>query len=250
MTASVFDEQRFNESLFFPRPASGVAPPGARDHFVDVAGATLHVREHGAAGRPVLLFHGNGEVVDDYDGAAALFAAAGLQLWVTDFRGYGLSTGAPTLRDALCDAPPVVEAVHALAKRPLVVMGRSLGGQCAAELCQAPRASVEAYVFESAATDLHALVRRRGYTDVTLSAEDLAHFDPLPKLARCTAPTLFLHGAKDELIVPAEAQRGHATVAGSQLVFVEGRGHNDLSLSASYWAALSDFAARLPSPGR
>jgi pimeloyl-ACP methyl ester carboxylesterase len=105
----VFDSPEFNARLFFPRPDRGPPPPGARDLFVDVPGARLHLRWHTAATPAravVLLFHGNGEVVADYDDLADHYAAAGAELVVVDFRGYGASTGVPTLRAAIATPRP------------------------------------------------------------------------------------------------------------------------------------------------
>lgn len=249
---SLFDSPRFNESLFFPSPRATPAPPGARDLRVPVApGLSLHARRHARAGSRalVLLFHGNGEVVADYDAPAARFADAGADLLVVDYRGYGASDGAPTLRACLADAHRALDAAReAAAGLPLVVMGRSLGSACAAELCQAPRDGVAGYVFESAVADLDGVVRRRGITlGEPLSAADRAGFDPLPKLARCASPALVLHGADDALIPAAEARLAHDSLGALDkvLALVPGRGHNDLSQHPLYWESLARFLARI-----
>src|SRR5512138_23989 len=109
---------------------------------IDVDGAKLHVRVHPpVSGVTLLLFHGNGEVVADYDLAAALFARAGVTLAVMDYRSYGQSTGASTLRNLIADARIVAEAV-----RPQIVMGRSLGGVAAHELYARPVAGMEGVI--------------------------------------------------------------------------------------------------------
>jgi pimeloyl-ACP methyl ester carboxylesterase len=231
----------FHRSLFFPRAEASPPPLGARDFFVEVPGARLHVREHPGPARALLLFHGNGEVVADYDESVAQFAAAGVRLVVVDYRGYGQSTGEPTLASLLSDAPLVLAEVARAVETPLFVMGRSLGGNAAAELCQLPRPGVLGYVFESAPTDLDALVSRRGFDPRALSESERREFGLLAKLARCASRALFLHGADDELVRPREALAGHAAVPGSELVLVPGRGHNDLSLSSRYWEALARF---------
>ena len=94
-----FDSEEFNERLFFPRPDVSACPAGAVDLRVPVSGATLHLRLHPSADArcTVLLFHGNGEVVADYDDYARSYARAGATLAVVDFRGYGASTGTSTL---------------------------------------------------------------------------------------------------------------------------------------------------------
>jgi alpha-beta hydrolase superfamily lysophospholipase len=198
----------------------------------------------------LLLFHGNGEIVSDYDESAAEFAGAGVDLVVVDFRGYGRSTGTPTLRSTIADAVPVLEQVRARVGAPLVVMGRSLGSACANELYGRSPEGVRGFVLESGFADLDALIRRRGLTPPgRLTSEERATFDPLPKLQRGTAPLLVLHGADDELIEASEARRAHGAAGTSdkQLVLVPEHGHNDLSLSPVYWEALAAFVARVAS---
>lgn len=253
-----FDSAEFNERLFYPRPDVTPCPPGAVDLFVPVPRAELHVRIHPAAGAraAVLLFHGNGEVVGDYDEAAGSYARAGASLAVVDYRGYGASTGAPTLRRTIADAPLVLAAVsdwlaaHAGEAGPaaLVVMGRSLGSACAAELYGTRPPSVAGFILESGSSDLAGLVRRRGLpVPPALDPDDVATFDPVPKLARGAHPLLVLHGAGDDLIAPSEAERAFeaAGTADKRLVLIPGHGHNDVSRAPLYWSALRDFLAAL-----
>jgi alpha-beta hydrolase superfamily lysophospholipase len=243
---SIFDSDEFTDRLFFPRTDASPPPPGAVDHMVVVGGAQVHVRVHPAApGAPVLLlFHGNGEVVADYDSAAPRFARAGVALAIADYRGYGQSTGAATLRHLIADARPVAEAVQ-----PRFVMGRSLGGLAAHELYARPLAAMQAVVLESALFDLDGLIRRRGLTPPTRFTDDeRGSFEPATKLALGRLPLLLLHGEDDDLIIPGEARSALAaagtTAADKSLVIVSGRGHNDISGGDIYWSALADFVAR------
>lgn len=240
---SVLDRDDFTNALFFPRHDTTPPPPGARDLMVDVGGARVHVRIHPTAGaHTLLLFHGNGEVVADYDGAAAAYARAGVTLAVADYRGYGASDGQPSLRAIIADASAVAEAVG-----PAFVMGRSLGGAAAHELYARPVPEMRGVILESAFCDLHGLVRRRGLVPpATFTPDELAAFDPATKLARGTLPLLVLHGDADTLIVPAEARAAFAAAATAdkQLVLVPRHGHNDVSAAAMYWDALAAFVAR------
>ena len=245
MIETIFDRPDFNAALFYPRGDVSPAPRGARDVYVAVPGARLHVRAH-AAGHALpalLLFHGNGEVVADYDDAAERFARAGVSLVVADYRGYGASTGTPSLRHLIEDARVVADAVQ-----PAVVLGRSLGGAAAHELFARPVASMRAVVLESAFCDLGALIRRRGLAPPrAFTPDERAVFDPADKLRRGTLPLLVLHGARDELIVPDEARQAYAA-AGSQhksLALIADRGHNDVSLAAAYWSELASFIATI-----
>lgn len=246
---SLFDSPDFNERLFFPRRDLSAPPDGARE--LDVTGddETLHVRCYSAsAGRPtVLLFHGNGEVVADYNDQAPLFAKCGANLAVMDYRGYGRSTGTPTLRSALADAHRILAAVSNVAT-PLIVMGRSLGSACAAELYAKSPEGVIGFVLESGFVDLGALIQRRGMKAPSeLAPDDRRAFDAERKLARGTLPLLVLHGGADTMIVPAEARRAHAAAGArdKELVVIPDHGHNDVSLSPLYWDALRRFVQRI-----
>lgn len=238
---SLFDLEDFNRRLFFPRRDTSAPPDGASDRFVSVPGARLHLRKYAAIdGRlTILLFHGNGEVVADYDGAAQLFAASGAALAVVDYRGYGQSQGEPTLRNLIEDSPKVVET---LGERSVVVMGRSLGSVAAAELYRDPPPGVLGFIWESGFVDLDALVRRRGI-GMQLTDEERRAFDPIPKLRIGRSPLLVIHGADDELIDPIEGEAAFdaAGTATKELVRVPGRGHNDLNAEPVYWRAIAAF---------
>jgi alpha-beta hydrolase superfamily lysophospholipase len=249
--ASIFDRDEFNRSLFFPRPEKSPAPPDATDMFVDVGGANVHVRMHGQVPGTrctLLLFHGNGEVVADYDAGARTFAAAGGALAVADYRGYGASTGVPTLRDVVGDARAIASAVAGARPGPLVVMGRSLGGAAAHELYARPIDAMVAVVLESAFVDLSGLIGRRGLEPPEqYSRDELATFDPATKLALGKLPLLVLHGEYDTLIFHDEAARALAAAASADksLVTIPGRGHNDVSAEPIYWASLARFIDRV-----
>jgi uncharacterized protein len=236
MRMSVFDSDAFNRRLFFPRAEKSSPPPGATDMFIPVDDDVLHVRVHRSEHPTLLLFHGNGEVVSDYDSAAKDFARVGASLAVVDYRGYGQNSGIPSLRNIIEDARVVVDQV-----RPLIVMGRSLGSACANDLYATNAA--DAFILESGFTDLDALIERRG---MRARADD-AFFDPVPKLRKGMKPLLVLHGTEDSIIAPSEAQVAfdNAGTTQKELVWIEGRGHNDISFSPNYWAALKNFVQRV-----
>lgn len=241
---SIFDRDELNHSLFFPRTDANEPPPAAVDRFVELGDARVHIRCHAAANArcTLLLFHGNGEMVADYDAAAGRFAELGAALAVAEFRGYGQSSGVPTLRALIGDARPIADAVPGA---PLIVMGRSLGGAAAHELFARPTDRMVGVVLESAFYDLGNLIRRRGLAPpAAFTADELQTFDPATKLGRGRLPLLVLHGARDTLIDPSEAAAAHAAATSSadrQLVLVPGRGHNDLAGAEAYWRALGAF---------
>jgi alpha-beta hydrolase superfamily lysophospholipase len=246
---SIFDSDELNASLFFPRGDDDDAPPDATEIFVDVGGGVaVHVRRHAApeARCDVLLFHGNGEIVGDYDGAARLFARCGGALVAADYRGYGKSDGAPTLRAVIDDARTIATAVRG--DRPLVVFGRSLGGAAAHELYARPIDGMVGVVLESTYFDPRGLILRRGMRPpASFTDEERRVFMPESKLRAGTLPLLILHGADDTLIVPSEATSAIAAAgsADKRLVLIEDRGHNDIATGDGYWDALADFIGRV-----
>ena len=101
----------------------------------------------------ILYFHGNGEIVSDYDGFAHLFNAAGANLVVADYRGYGDSTGTPAFATMIEDAHRICAAVKknwpAASSALTYIMGRSLGSVSALELAAADNGECKGLIIES-----------------------------------------------------------------------------------------------------
>ena len=103
-------------------------------------GWRLYVRPSLSSGNdPVVLYcHANAENVADVEQLAPVLHSAGAAaVFAFDYRGYGFSTGTPTMGTLLTDVEHVVAALpgilarFALSGRPLVAYGRSLGAACA-----------------------------------------------------------------------------------------------------------------------
>lgn len=93
--------------LFYPRRDFTPCPQGAFDFFVPVdQGVSISCRFYlrDKAWPQILYFHGNGEVVSDYDEIAPFYHARRINLIVADFRGYGASDGSPTFTNLVQDA--------------------------------------------------------------------------------------------------------------------------------------------------
>lgn len=245
--SSIFDSQAFNANLFFPRADSLPAPADTDEYYIDVTeDATIHARRHANldAKLSLLFFHGNGEIVSDYDNLAEHFSRLGAELIVADFRGYGKSTGTPTLRASLEDAHATFN--HLLKEKAfkeiVCVMGRSLGGAPTIELCS-KRSDIQACVLESAYADPVPLVERRGLKiDKTTPEEDTV-FNNSQKISAVKCPTLIMHGADDFLISRQEAKLNYDN-AGTKiktLEILEGVGHNDMMMNPSYFTTLKRF---------
>lgn len=249
----LLDQLGVGRWLFYPRADTSPVPPGAVDRVVDAPGATLTFRVYHADGScpSLLLFHGNGEVIADYDALAPAFHELGLDLSVVDYRGYGASTGTPSFQTLMSDAHLVWQAWLAwLEERgawgPRFVYGRSLGGYPALELAATYDGALAGLILESTAANLGRIVRRlAGEPSGPLAQLIHAHEQ---RIAVVRVPVLVIHGERDELI-PLEAavelfERLPSTV--KELVVIPGAGHNDILWVAAeqYFSALARFVQR------
>ena len=90
----------------------------------------LHVVDSGGDGQAVVLLHGGGRDVHDWDDVVPLLTGLGYRTVAVDLRGHGRTPRAPWTWDlALADVAAVVSALAL--DRPAVV-GHSLGGMVAA----------------------------------------------------------------------------------------------------------------------
>jgi alpha-beta hydrolase superfamily lysophospholipase len=252
------DHPAVNSGIFFPRPDPGTpAPPGSEDIDIDVEdGVMVAARFHPTdpAQPTVLHFHGNGEIVADYDDMAPAFHAAGASLLCADFRGYGRSTGSPSMRGLVADAHPVLAAaLRLLGERghtgPLVVMGRSLGSAPAIEIASEKEAEIAGLVIESGFARTLPLLDLLGITASLPGLDGVEGEDNEDKMSRVHVPVLLLH-ADGDMIVPfwhAELNLERAMAASKQLVTIPDAGHNTIIGRGGelYWGSIARFLSSL-----
>lgn len=245
---------RAGGAVFHARSDPGLPPAGASDHLIEVApGVSVAARFYpiGRAQPVVLFFHGNGEVVGDHDHFAPLYHAAGLSLFVAEYRGYGKSGGRPSMAALIADARAVAAYFHALLDAggysgPRFVMGRSLGSQPALELAARDGARFAGVIIESGASSVRRMLARHGLRG-SAEGERLAAAHEA-KLRSIRLPTLQLHGERDDLVPLAQAEELYDLFEGTQreLVVVSGAGHNDILWRGQrgYFEAMRAFVAR------
>ena len=103
------DGPEVSQTLFYPRSSwkEPVSQEGVRDILIPVGdGVSVGARFHtvNKQGPSILFFHGNGEIVEDYEDIALLYIRMGLNFRPVDYRGYGHSTGQPSVSAMLRDA--------------------------------------------------------------------------------------------------------------------------------------------------
>lgn len=202
--------------LFYPR--SSFARDSADDiHDLSIpvaegveVGARCHLADSAATN--ILFFHGNGEIVEDYDDIGALYVERGINFFAVDYRGYGRSTGRPAASTMLADSHVILGFVADWLNQqrhigPLIVMGRSLGSASALELAYRHSDRIAGLILESAFAHTGPLLRRIG---VDLAAvpgfEESRSFRQLDKIRTFAKPTLVIHAERDHLIPFADSQ--------------------------------------------
>jgi pimeloyl-ACP methyl ester carboxylesterase len=119
----------------------------ARGRFVEIDDVRLHYVERGS-GEPLVLLHGNGSMIQDFESSGLLdMAAAKYRVIAFDRPGYG-HTIRPRDRvwSAEAQADLINEALQELGAGPAVVLGHSWGASVAMALALRHPASVKALV--------------------------------------------------------------------------------------------------------
>jgi pimeloyl-ACP methyl ester carboxylesterase len=197
----------------------------------------------------ILFFHGNGEVVSDYDEISPLYHQKELNLVVADYRGYGASSGIPTLTDLAQDAHTIFKkvrdelSIRSLSK-DLWVMGRSLGSISALELAYYYQKELNGLIIESG---FPSVVRIMTHLGVPAPGMDLQKIDQecLERLQKILIPTLIIHGEQDWL-VPLENAKDiyhHLGTKEKELLIIPSATHNDIMLVGfkEYFNRLQQF---------
>ena len=248
---SKIDNSSLLNYLFYPGRRHTMPPDGAFDLKIPVEeGLSITCRGYpGEEDAPwILYFHGNGEVVSDYDGIAPLYKERGLNLLVADYRGYGASEGKPTFRDMIKDARVIFEYVSQNitedgATDSWFVMGRSLGSISAIELTVAFPDRLSGLIIESGFISVAGLIRHLGLP----SPGDLSALEEeYRRMAKnIMLPSLIIHGELDRLVPLSQGKDLFESLGSEQkqLVVIPKADHNDIMFvdSGKYMDAIADF---------
>ncbi len=247
-----------NRSIYFPSKY----PEGlwdnqhevnASDVWVDTRdGVRLHawfVAREGV--RWVTLFlHGNAGNITHRLPHIQEIVAAGSSILILDYRGYGKSGGRPSEQGLYIDSDAAYQHLLRMGYRAeqIIVHGESLGTAVAIDLAsQRPCAALILEAPFTSASDVAGTV-------IPVLGPLLVHsYNSVPKIARVTAPKLFIQGDRDEVIPPRLAQALYATApAPKEFWVVEGARHNDMVETAGprYRQKLEQFYGKLAADER
>lgn len=198
-------------------------------------------KEGGPHGTTIVMFQANaGNIAHRLPIASILFKSLQVNVFMLSYRGYGLSTGSPQEKGIKIDAQVALDWIRDNCKGQQVVLyGQSLGGAVAIDAA-VRNPWIKALVLENTFLDIPSLIPSvlppaKYFT--FLCREIWASRSRLPLLSK-QVKVLFMAGAKDELVPPAQMKELWSLcrhVEGSQKEwheFEQGT-HNDTCLQVS-----------------
>ena len=259
---SELDRPEVLMSLFHPRkewgeplselPFEELHIPVAPDVTV---GGRFYLR--GKQAPTILFFHGNGEIVADYEDVATLYVRAGVNFLPVDYRGYGKSTGKPTVTAMMRDCRVIFEFVRTLLQErgfsgPLVLMGRSLGSASVLELVACYEPWIHGLVVESGFAYAEPLLRLIGIDTRSLGFREERGFRNIDKIRTFPKPTLVIHAEHDHIIPFSDGQAlfDACPARDKRFLPVPGADHNDIFLRGmpKYMEAVKDLVQAVSVP--
>jgi len=215
-------------------------------HVTAADGVRLHgwwIRGRGEAA--LVWYHGNaGNISHRLPNARELVRRFGLDVFLVDYRGYGLSEGAPSEAGLYADGLAACDEAGArgFAPEAIVLFGRSLGAAIAVEVALARH--VRAVILETPFRSIPAMAREHYPFVPTFLIR--TRFDAEAKIPRLGAPVLVLHGDRDGIVPLAHARRLFDLAPEPKRFFlIRGAGHNDTYVAGgeAYFDAWREFLA-------
>ncbi|MDF3129819.1 alpha/beta hydrolase [Kiritimatiellaeota bacterium B1221] len=191
----------------------------------------------------VIHFHGNAQNMSTHVQYAEWLPAAGYNLFVFDYRGYGRSGGTPNRKGVIRDGVAALTTVHArsdIDKTKLYVWGQSLGGTVALQSMVHTNIPVQAAIIDSTFYSFSKIAADK-MRQFPWFLQPLRLFRPLlisPGYDASSAvkelpalPLFFIHGENDRVIPASHSQKLHTLAPDhAGLWIIPGAGHCDAVL--------------------
>ncbi len=257
---SLLDHPQILGFLFHPRPSYGGAPVStAHQMLIPVdenvhIGGELHMTAQGAPN--ILFFHGNGEIVDDYADLGSVYNGLAINFLAIDYRGYGHSTGAPTVSTMMKDCHTLFHFFKEWLTQhdytgPLILMGRSLGSASVLELAYHYADEMAGLIIESGFAYTIPLLKLVGIDADSLGLREEQGIGNLEKIKNFTKPTLIIHAEQDHIIPFSDGEALYQACPASDKDFLRipyANHNNIMALGFSeYMAAIETFCQQFRS---
>jgi hypothetical protein len=230
--------------------------PGARKEVIDIAtpdGNKLNAWLFKVPGsdKLTIVSHGNAGNISNRLYLANALVPAGSSVLIYDYRGYGLSTGTPSVKGILQDGLTAYDYVHKQLGYPadkILLYGESIGTGVTCNL--ACHRSCAAVILQSGISSLPAAGRFVFpflwlYPDFIFAEP---HLENVLRVKDIHVPILLLHGKVDHIVAFQNSEQMFAAANDpKQLVFLPHCGHNDMGVQDTrlFHDAISHFVAQV-----
>lgn len=252
---SEYDNPMVTEFLFHPRKddVKSIEIPGKTDVSIETEDGILisgSLFESSRDAPTMLYFHGNGEIISDYDDLGRIFMKKGINFFPVDYRGYGRSTGKPSVSNMMSDSHLVYSFTRSLLNNNdftgrFIIMGRSLGSASALELASTYIDEIDALIIESGFAYSVPLMSFLGVDTVAIGLREEAGFRNIEKISRVTKPTLIIHAEMDHIIPFADGEALYLRSSAEFKRFIEIKkaNHNNIFIYGlnEYFAGIEEI---------
>ncbi len=199
-------------------------------------------RAPGGTNPIVLFFHGNKGALPDYADRINAYLDAGFGVLAIDYRGYGRSTGEPSLDGIIEDARSAYRFAldRGIPPERIVVHGFSLGAMPATAL--AAEAEAAALVLEAPFHDIAAAASERYWFLIPALVAPLIEggIDPIESIESVEEPVFVMHGTADtQTPISSGAHLLDAAPNPGGFLKVEGGTHQSLLADGAYDDAIA-----------
>ncbi len=253
MNESILDHKLLTERYFFPRKE-----PFDNPFWVEVSGGDFRLscyyyNKHPEA-KTVIYFHGNGEEVSDTIRLfVPVFQQMETNLFLAEYRGYGMSGGTPALSAMLADLEPIIRATGQPPEK-LVLFGRSIGSLYAVHgVSLFP--NISGLIIESGISNLLERVLMRAEPEqLGLNMQQLQalvdkEFNHKQKLSEFKGSTMVLHALHDSMVSSDHGKQLFEWAPHPKVMKLFDKGdHNDIFFvnADEYFKLVYQFIAQLP----
>lgn len=200
----------------------------------------------------VLMFHGNaGNIGHRLPIARMIINFIGCNVFMLEYRGYGLSTGEPDEKGLMIDAQTALDYLRdraETASHKIIVYGQSLGGAVSIKLVSKNqnRGDIVGLILENTFLSMRSLI-----PSVIPPAKYLAILchqvwpseSVIPSITE--VPILFLSGLQDEIVPPPHMRKLYELATTPTKIWkpLPGGDHNSSVLEEGYFEAIYDFVS-------
>ena len=249
----MIDHTLINQFLFHPRKDNTVERNHPKNVMIPTEdgifiGSRYHLDKQDAPN--LIYFHGNAELVSEYDMMAEIYLKLGVNFIPVDYRGYGFSDGEPSISALISDAVTCLKFIRTDLNNKgfdgnLVVMGRSLGSGAVLEQVYRCAKLINGLIIESGFAYEEPLFRLLGLDPNVLGYKSENGLQQIQKIKSFTGPTFIIHSRQDHIIAFSEGEDLFNASSGEpkEHYWIDNANHNNILHVAghNYFSRVTDF---------